>query len=162
MHLQERHLIQTCLKRKWFNIRLQNVPYIFLHLKVPFIWLLVWQIINKIQIFVWRPQLVKFWQLKHKGKVIMYHKSKIFAIFFKSSIFFQLFRLFRHICKLILGGSTYLSDNPTTQILNDIEGLNWWESNEDLNKLYIGLTGLSYASEDREIQVNTKNINHFQ
>ena len=92
----------------------------------------------------------------------MYPQIQNILLFFQSPIFFQLFRLFRHICKLILGGSTYLSDNPTTQILNDIEGLNWWESNEDLNKLYIGLTGLSYASEDREIQVNTKNINHFQ
>ena len=82
--------------------------------------------------------------------------------FFLNLSFLFSIRLFRHICKLILGGSTYLTDNPTTQILNDIEGLNWWESNEDLNKLYIGLTGLSYASEDREIQVNTTNINHFQ
>ena len=44
-----------------------------------------------------------------------------------------------------------MSDNPTIQIFDDIEGLSWWESHEDLNKLYVGLVGLSYATEDREI-----------
>lgn len=53
-------------------------------------------------------------------------------------------------CKAILGGSTYLKDNEVSKIFDDIEGLNWWESSEDLNKLYLGLGGLAYTAENRQ------------
>ena len=36
-----------------------------------------------------------------------------------------------------------------------IEGLNWWESSEDLNTLYLGLGGLAYGAEYREASVKT-------
>ena len=58
-------------------------------------------------------------------------------------------RFIKESSQSILGASTYLSDNATTQILNDIEGLGWWESSEDLNKLYVGLVSLRYAVENR-------------
>jgi len=58
-------------------------------------------------------------------------------------------------CKSILGAATYLSDNNVVAIFDDIEGLNWWESSEDLNTLYLGLGGLAYGAEYREASVKT-------
>ena len=33
---------------------------------------------------------------------------------------------------------------------SSIQGLNWWETSEDLNTLYLGLGGLAYAAEYRQ------------
>ena len=66
------------------------------------------------------------------------------------------FRLIGESSKLILGANTYLSDHPVAQILDDIEGLNWWTDSEELHKLYIGLVGLSYACEERDISLARK------
>ncbi len=65
----------------------------------------------------------------------------------------QTARYIGDVCKRILGSSTFLSDNEAVAILDDIEGLQWWESLEDMNNLYLGLGGLSYSAENRQEKV---------
>ena len=67
-----------------------------------------------------------------------------------------IFRIIGESSKLLHGANTYLSNHPISQILDNIEGLNWWIDSEDLHKLYIGLVGLSYACEEREISMARK------
>ena len=45
--------------------------------------------------------------------------------------------------------------NYNKYIIWFIKGLNWWESSEDLNTLYLGLGGLAYGAEYREASVRT-------
>ena len=57
-------------------------------------------------------------------------------------------------CRTIFGAETYLEDNAIMQIFSDIEGLLWWESCNDMNKLYLSLGGLSYTGEHRQERVS--------
>ena len=57
------------------------------------------------------------------------------------------------VCRTLFGADTYLQDNGIMQIFSDIEGLLWWESCNDMNKLYLSLGGLSYTAENRQENV---------
>lgn len=59
-------------------------------------------------------------------------------------------------CKSLLGSSTFLADNEISCLADDLEGLNWWESGEDLNKLYLGLGGLSYSADSHQDAVTDR------
>jgi prepilin-type processing-associated H-X9-DG protein len=53
-------------------------------------------------------------------------------------------------CKRILGSATFLEGNQYTNLCDDLEGLEWWDSTLDLNCLYLGLSGLAYSGPDRQ------------
>ncbi len=55
--------------------------------------------------------------------------------------------MFKESCGQILGCQTYEVNSHFSQLFHDLEGLEWWESTEDLSALYIGLAGFAYSGE---------------
>ena len=62
-------------------------------------------------------------------------------------------QLCQEMCRNLFGAETYLTDSSLMNVFNDIEGLHWWESCNDLNKLYVSLGGLAYCGDYRQESV---------
>ena len=68
----------------------------------------------------------------------------------------------QEMCRTLFGAETYLNDSSLMSIFNDVEGLHWWESTNDLNKLYVSLGGLAYCGDYRQPRVDkVRNISIF-
>ncbi len=58
--------------------------------------------------------------------------------------------MFRESCGQILGCQTFEEGNHFARLFNDLDGLSWWESTQDLSELFIGLSGISYSGEENQ------------
>ena len=54
-------------------------------------------------------------------------------------------------CFSILGGSTYLEDNPHNKVANDLKAFNWWQGTDEMLAFHITTEGIHHVA--TEIQV---------